>query len=49
VEVTRRYALQDIAASGARASLAALSETERNETDGRCVSAFIRARKPWDE
>jgi arsenite methyltransferase len=46
VEVTRRYALQDIADSGARTSIAALSESERAEVDGRFVSAFIRARKP---
>ncbi|MDQ2888725.1 MAG: arsenite methyltransferase [Chloroflexota bacterium] len=46
IEVTRRYALQDIADSGAQASIAALSENERAEVDGRFVSAFIRARKP---
>src|SRR5437588_12903706 len=46
VEVTRRYSLDDIAESGARASLAALSESERAEVDGKFVSAFIRARKP---
>ena len=46
VEVTRRYQLQDIAESGASASLAALSEAEREEVDGKFVSAFIRARKP---
>ncbi len=46
VEVTRRYALQDIADSGAQVSIAALSESERAEVDGRFVSAFIRARKP---
>src|SRR6266536_1212996 len=40
VEVTRRYALQDIADSGAQASMAALSEAERAEVDGRFVSAF---------
>jgi ubiquinone/menaquinone biosynthesis C-methylase UbiE len=45
-EVTRRYQLQDIAESGASASLAALSEAEREEVDGKFVSAFIRARKP---
>jgi arsenite methyltransferase len=45
VEVTRRYALQDIAGSGASTSLAALSETERTDVDGKFVSAFIRARK----
>ena len=46
VEVTRHYSLSDIAESGARASLAALSESERAEIDGKFVSAFIRARKP---
>lgn len=46
VEVTRRYALDDIAESGANASVAALSEEERGAVDGKFVSAFIRARKP---
>ena len=46
VEVTRRYSLQDIAESGASASLSALSEAERSKVDGRFVSAFIRAHKP---
>lgn len=46
VEVTRRYSLDDLAASGASASLAELSPQERREADGRFVSAFIRARKP---
>ena len=46
VEVTRRYSLDDISESGARASLAALSQSERAEVDGKFVSAFIRARKP---
>ena len=46
VEVTRRYALQDIAESGASASLATLSEAEREEVDGKFVSAFVRAKKP---
>ena len=46
VEVTRRYNLQDIAENGASASLAALSDTEREEVDGKFVSAFIRAKKP---
>ncbi len=48
VEVTRRYSLQALTESGARASLTALSESERAEVDGRFVSAFIRARKPSD-
>ncbi len=46
VEVTRRYALQDIAEGGASASLTALDEAERSQVDGKFVSAFIRARKP---
>jgi arsenite methyltransferase len=46
VEVTRRYALQDISESGAKASLAAIGEAEQKDIDGRCVSAFIRAQKP---
>lgn len=46
VEVTRRYSLDDISESGARASIAALSADERREVDGKFVSAFIRARKP---
>jgi len=46
IEVTRRYALDEIASSGASASLAALSAEERREVDGRFVSAFVRARKP---
>jgi arsenite methyltransferase len=46
VEVTRRYQLQDIAERGASASLTALSEAEREEVDGKFVSAFIRAYKP---
>jgi ubiquinone/menaquinone biosynthesis C-methylase UbiE len=45
VEVTRRYALNDIRESGASASLATLSEEERHDVDGKFVSAFIRARK----
>ena len=35
VEVTRRYALMDIAESGASDSLAALSEAERKDVDGK--------------
>lgn len=45
-EVTRRYSLQDVAESGASASIAALSQVERDELDGKFVSAFIRAQKP---
>ncbi len=44
-EVTRRYSLQDITESGARKSVATLTEDERREVDGRFVSAFIRAHK----
>jgi arsenite methyltransferase len=45
IEVTRRYSLDDISESGAKASIAALSTEERQEVDGKFVSAFIRARK----
>ena len=45
VEVTRRYSLEDVANSGGSASLAAMSDDERAEIDGKFVSAFIRARK----
>ena len=46
IEVTRRYSVQDVADSGANASVAMLSEGERADLDGKFVSAFIRARKP---
>ncbi len=46
IEVTRRYSLDEIAASGATASIAALSTEERREVDGRFISAFVRASKP---
>jgi arsenite methyltransferase len=46
VEITRRYAMQEIAESGAHASLSTLGEAEREDVDGRFVSAFIRAQKP---
>ena len=49
VEATRRYSLTDTAESGASASLARLSEAERNQVDGKFVSAFIRACKPGGE
>src|SRR5262249_7420082 len=39
IEVTRRYSLDDISESGARASIAALSVDERREVDGKFVSA----------
>jgi len=46
IEITRRYTLEDIAASGGASSLQTLSEDERAGLAGRFVSAFIRARKP---
>lgn len=46
IEVTRRYSLDEIASSGARASVATLSPEERREVDGHFISAFVRARKP---
>ena len=46
IEVTRRYSLEDIRQSGASASLAALSQRELSEVDGKFVSAFVRACKP---
>lgn len=46
IEVTRRYSLNEIASSGARASITSLSPEERNAVDGRFISAFVRARKP---
>lgn len=46
IEVTRRYALDDIVSSGASASVATLSSEQRQNVDGRFVSAFVRARKP---
>ena len=46
VEVTRRYALDDIAQGGAQTSIASLSDEERAAVDGKFVSAFIRAQRP---
>lgn len=46
VEVTRRYAVGDIANNGASTAIDALSERERADLDGKFVSAFIRATKP---
>ncbi|HLI08820.1 MAG TPA: arsenite methyltransferase [Ktedonobacteraceae bacterium] len=46
VEVTRHYSVQDVADSGASAPVAALSEAERSNLEGKFASAFIRARKP---
>jgi arsenite methyltransferase len=45
VEVTRRYALEDIEGGGGT-SLAALPESEGADIAGKFASAFIRARKP---
>lgn len=45
-EVTRRYSVQEVAESGASASIAALSQVERDELESKFVSAFIRAQKP---
>ena len=47
-EVTRRYSISDLAASGANASLKTLTEAEVHAVEGKFVSAFIRARKPQD-
>jgi SAM-dependent methyltransferase len=46
IEVTRRYSIQDVEDSGGSASIAALSDSERAEIEGKFVSAFIRAQKP---
>jgi len=46
VEITRRYSLQEVAESGAGATIAALPAEERAGIEGKFVSAFIRARKP---
>ncbi len=46
VEVTRRYAVQDVVDSGGESAVASLSADERADVDGKFVSAFIRARKP---
>jgi arsenite methyltransferase len=47
IEVTRRYSIQDVADSGGSSTVASLTETERAEIDGKFVSAFIRAQKPF--
>jgi len=47
IEVTRRYSIQDVVDSGGSASIASLTESERSDIDGKFVSAFIRARKPY--
>ncbi len=46
IEVTRRYGLQEVAESGASAAIATLSQVERDELEGKFVSAFIRAKRP---
>lgn len=46
IEVTRRYPLDEVAASGAKSSISALDPAERQALDGKFISAFIRARKP---
>jgi arsenite methyltransferase len=48
IEVTRRYSLDEIASSGASASISMLSPEERQTVDGQFVSAFVRARKPQE-
>lgn len=48
IEVTRRYSLDEIAVSGAKASIATLSPEERHNVDGQFISAFVRARKPQE-
>ena len=47
IEVTRRYSIQDVEDSGGSSSIASLSGSERDEIDGKFVSAFIRAQKPF--
>jgi arsenite methyltransferase len=47
IEVTRRYSIQDVADSGGSSSLASLTDSERAGIDGKFVSAFIRAQKPF--
>jgi arsenite methyltransferase len=49
IEVTRRYSLDEIASSGASASVSMLSPEERQTVDGQFVSAFVRARKPQEQ
>src|SRR5438552_185821 len=47
IEMTRRYSIQDVADSGGSSSIASLTDGERAEIDGKFVSAFIRAQKPF--
>ena len=47
IEITRRYSIQDVADSGGGSSIASLAGSERAEIDGKFVSAFIRAQKPF--
>lgn len=46
IEVTRCYSLDEVAQSGASASVATFSLEERSAGDGHFISAFVRARKP---
>jgi ubiquinone/menaquinone biosynthesis C-methylase UbiE len=46
VEPTRRYHFSDLEGSWAPKGIAALSDAERQELDGRIMGAFIRATKP---
>ena len=46
IEVTRRYSLDEVTASGASASVATLPPEEQREINGQFISAFVRARKP---
>src|SRR5260221_1815005 len=45
-EDTRGHSIQDVADGGAGSSIARLAEAEDAESDGKFVSAFIRAQKP---
>jgi len=47
IEMTRRYSIQDVADSGGSSSIASLTDGESAEIDGKFVSAFIRAQKPF--
>lgn len=43
IEVTRHHSLDEIVASGASASITALSPEEHGEVNGRFISAFVHA------
>ena len=47
IEITRRYTLQDVADNGGASSNASLTDPERSDIDGKFVSAFVRAQKPF--